>query len=52
MGAFSLIDQAVNPTEWIPPAGREAGLKMVFMWSNYAVMTGLFLQTVVVWLVT
>lgn len=52
MGFFSLVDQAVNPTEWIPPAGREAGLKMVFMWSNYAVMTGLFIQTAIVWLVT
>ena len=52
MGVFSLVDQRVNPTEWIPPQGREAGLKMVFMWSNYAVMTGLLLQTVIVWLVT
>jgi hypothetical protein len=52
MGVFSLVDQAVNPTEWVPPAGREAGLKMVFMWSNYAVMTGLFVQTLMAWLIT
>jgi len=51
MGLFTLIDQKVNPTEWIPPAGREAGLKMIFMWSNYAVMTGLFFQTIIAWLV-
>ena len=52
MGVFSLLDQWLNPTEWIPPNGQEGGLKMVLMWSNYAVMTGLLCQTVIVWLVT
>ncbi len=52
MGMFSLLDQWLNPTEWIPPNGQEGGVKMVLMWSNYAVMTGLLCQTVIVWLVT
>jgi hypothetical protein len=52
MGVFSLLDQWLNPTEWIPPNGQEGGVKMVLMWSNYAVMTGLLCQTVIVWLVT
>ena len=52
MGFFSLLDQWINPTEWIPPSGQEGGAKMILMWSNYAVMTGLLCQTVIVWLVT
>ncbi len=58
MGVFTLLDQWLNPTEWIPIPGvtpftqLEGGTKMILMWSNYAVMTGLLMQTVIAWLVT
>jgi hypothetical protein len=58
MGVFTLLDQWLNPTEWVPIYGvtpidkLEGGTKMILMWSNYAVMTGLLIQTVVAFLVT
>ncbi len=58
MGVFTLLDQWLNPTEWVPIPGvtpftqLEGGTRMILMWSNYAVMTGLLMQTVIAWLVT
>ncbi len=58
MGVFTLLDQWLNPTEWIPVPGvtpftkLEGGTKMLLMWSNYAVMTGLLVQTVLGFLIT
>ena len=49
MGVFSLLDQRLSPTKWIPPNGQGGGVKMVL---KYAVMTGLLCRTVIVWLVT
>jgi hypothetical protein len=58
MAVFTLLDQYLNPTEWVPIPGKtpveelQGGSKMILMWSNYAVMTGLLMETIIVWLLT
>lgn len=57
VGLASLINQGLNPLQWIPipgvtPADQlQGGRKMVFMWSNFAQMTGLFFTMIIVWVV-
>ncbi len=52
LGVASVINQALNPTEWIPPPGDQGGAKMILMWSNFAVMTGLLFVTLMAWIVS
>jgi hypothetical protein len=58
MGLVSLLNQYLNPEEWIPIPGvtpfpeLEGGTRMILMWSNYAVMTGLCVLTALAWLIT
>ena len=57
LGVASLINQALNPSQWIPipgvtsPDELQGGRKMILMWSNFAQMTALFFILVIVWLV-
>lgn len=57
LGLASLINQGLNPLQWIPipgvtPADQlQGGRKMVFMWSSFAQMTGLFFTMIIVWVV-
>jgi hypothetical protein len=58
MGVASLINQALNPSQWVPITGvtsvdqLEGGRKMVLMWSNFAQMVGLFFVMFIVWVLT
>ena len=57
MGLASLINQALNPSQWVPVPGTtsiqqlEGGRKMILMWSNFAQMTALFFVLFIVWIV-
>jgi hypothetical protein len=57
LGVASLVNQALNPSQWIPipgvtsPDELQGGRKMVLMWSNFAQMTALFFILIIVWLV-
>lgn len=57
LGVASLINQALNPSQWIPipgvtsPDELQGGRKMILMWSNFAQMTALFFILIIVWLV-
>jgi len=57
LGLASLANQGLNPLQWIPipgltPADQlNGGRRMIFMWSNFAQMTGLFFTMMIVWVV-
>jgi len=57
LGLASLANQGLNPLQWIPipgltPADQlNGGRRMIFMWSNFAQMTGLFFTMIIVWVV-
>ena len=57
MGLASLINQGLNPSQWVPVPGvtsiqqLEGGRKMILMWSNFAQMTALFFVLFIVWMV-
>jgi hypothetical protein len=57
LGVASVINQALNPSEWTPVLGvtpvdqLQGGRKMVLMWSSFAQMTGLFFVMIMAWVI-
>jgi len=57
MGLASVANQGLNPLQWVPIPGLtpvdqlQGGRRMIFMWSQFAQMTGLFFTMIIVWLV-